>query len=26
LTTCNSCRMTVWDRGFKELHSELVAD
>ena len=24
LTTCNSCRMTVWDRGFKELHPEPV--
>jgi uncharacterized protein YbaR (Trm112 family) len=23
LTICNSCGMTVWDRGFKELHSEL---
>jgi len=26
LTTCNSCRMTVWDRGFKELHSELAQE
>ena len=24
LTTCNSCRMTVWDRGFKELHSTTI--